>query len=300
MTIELDIRDVGDGIVDSVVLIDNVEFSAIEVVDPYTGDPATDLIDNAGKVSRDHAAISTQGRPVNSVAADGITQTILRSRVSGPGQATFAFPAGESPMNGSLSANEETLLWADSVTVDAVLVGSEYYVFALYQGPADFNREGVDGDVLLKSRAASLTMTYTPTPPTTSTEFEQPFTISIVRPAVVVVPEIWSSCGLWSEGWGLGAPVDPTVAPDDPRLAFTVTCADYERTSAQGFAANSHIVRAYIHQALQQQRAPGVAATQVDVIGHGVGGLLVRKHIDELDFIRPDNFNAGRSIGSSR
>src|SRR6185295_13001614 len=82
--------------------------------------------------------------------------------------------------------------------------------------------------------------------------------------------------------------------PEDPRSPFTVTCAEYENTGSQGFTSvNSKIVHDHIFQALQLLRATGVAATRADVIGHGVGGLLVRKYIDQDDFGQADNFNEG-------
>jgi len=85
--------------------------------------------------------------------------------------------------------------------------------------------------------------------------------------------------------------------PTNPALQhkYTVTCVDYHSTSSKSFTDDNNriAIADAIDQALQLLRDAGTAATRVDVIGHGMGGLLARRYIDEPSFVRFDNFNAG-------
>lgn len=280
VTIELDVRDVGDGILDSAVIIDNMAFSALELVDPRAGA----LIDEFGRVVRPPtAALATAGAPVHSVAADGVTQVLLRAKVGGAGTASFSVVGGLAS-DGSLSANATTLAWGPTVTNLATsIIGGQHYVFALYRSPPDFNR---GGDETAKTRTATITMTFTPA---SGAVVNQSVTIGIGRPPVVVVHDLWSSCVGWIDN--PGSIMSREILPQDQ--PFALTCVAYDATFHKGLVANRTFVAEFVTQALEKQRETGVAVTQVDVIGHGVGGILARRYIDEPSFARFDNFNAG-------
>lgn len=281
--IELDIHDLGDGIVDSAVLVDNLSFSAVEVVDPHA-----DMVDASGRVYRDGDSLVNRGQPVRAVAADGATQVVLRALVSGPGTAVFSVTS-RSQADGSLSADVDDLHWSDLAVTNAVAVAGQYYVFALYRSPPDFNR---GDDQSLPERQAALTMVYTPDDGPVVT---QDFTIGIVRPPVIVVPDLWSSCLSWADHGSIMDP-DPEGDPGDSvQHLFTVTCVDYGSTSSKGLhdRSNTAAITDRIEGALAQLREAGVAATRADVVGHGMGGLLARRYIDDPLYLRSDNFNAG-------
>lgn len=279
VTIELDIRDIGDGILDSAVIVDNMAFSALELVDPRPG-----LIDEFGRVMRPPtAALASGGAAVHSVVADGVTQVLLRARVSGPGTASFSVQGGL-PSDGSLSANATTLAWGPTVTnIPTVTLAGQSYVFALYRSPPDFNR---GGDETARSRTATINMAFTPT---SGGAVNQSVTLGIGRPPVVVIHDLWSNCTSWIDNTGsiMSSNIPPQNQP------FTVSCASYDATSQKGLLANRTFVAEYVTQALEKQRQTGVAATQVDVIGHGLGGVLARRYVEEPSFARFDNFNAG-------
>ncbi len=290
ITIVFDIHDLGDGIFDSAVIIDNLTFSAMEIIDPRGDVPAQSLIDGNGQVLQaPDARLVTLGKPVQAVAADGATQVVLRSSVPGPGKATFTLPAGGTK-DGSVSPASGSPSFGPSTTVDAQLIGGNWFAIALYRSPPDFNR---GGDEASASRDAALTMTFVPT---SGTGFVQNATIRVVRPPVIVVPDVFSDCLSWQAHGGL---MDPNPAAD-PRESvqhpFTVTCADYQATSTKSLRVNqnANAIATAIDQALDALRTTGVAATRADVVAHGMGGILARRYIDDPSFLGTDNFNAGK------
>lgn len=279
VTIELDIRDVGTGLLDSAVVLDGFSFSAVAVVDPHD-----DLIDDAGRVVRDPALLASGGRAVDAAAADGITQVLVRVAMSGPGSATLTLASGMGG-DGALSEPGPSPVWSSSVTVSALQVGSSYHAFFLYRSPAAFNR---GGDALSRRRAASLTLTYSTL---LGHQYSEAVSIGVERPPVVAIPETWISCLTWMETHG--GLLLRFVPEGDPRNVLTGSCIDYPARKGISAAENQDIVHSAILSALAQLRDTGVAATQVDVVAHGMGGLLARLVLSAPGFVHATNFNAG-------
>jgi cysteine-rich repeat protein len=285
-TITFDIRDLGDGVFDSAVIIDNLRFSAVELVDPQAG-----LLDTfRGQVIRTSTAsnlerLAAVGTPVAAAVADGVTQVLLRSNVSGPGAAVFSVASGAAT-DGAVSGNDTAPVWsATAPPTDAQLIGGKWFVFALYRSPPDFNRGPDTTDATSARRTAGLSMTFTPSGGVAEPRHD--IAIDLVRPPVVVIPEIWGKCTL-----------DGIMSPQPSDLSlqhFTVSCADNSTISSRSFedGDNRATLDEVIRDALQKLRGARVAATRADVIGHGMGGLLARRYIDDASYLRFDNFNAG-------
>lgn len=288
VTIELEIHDVLDGILDSAVIIDNMAFSAVETLDPRDG-----LIDENGRVKRPGPIeVATGGRAINGVVADGVTQVLLRAKVPTAGTATFSVQGGAAS-DGQVSPNRNSsdtnpLPWGPTAeNIASVLTNNQHFVYALYRAPADFARPGVDADLTAKKRDATLVMTFTPTNGTAGTPQQIPMTI--VRPPVVVLPDLWSDCFEWagSPGSIMSSDTPPEEQP------FNISCVSYDKTIQHGLVANGEAVPSGITNALDGLRAIGLAGTQVDIIGHGIGGLLARRYIQAVSFLRFDNFYEG-------
>jgi hypothetical protein len=251
--------------------------AAIDVVDPNPAllDPFT------GEVIRplDNSSVAL-GSPAHGAAADGVTELLLRSRVPGPGIATFALTSAQ-PTDGSLAVDAPSPTWKVSVATDAVQIGQVWYIFALYRSPAAF-RPGGDAGATLRPIEVSVDWT-----PVSGDAFHEAISLDLVRPPVVIIPELYSSCRSWTEGHGLLSP--GLVTP------FSVACADYLHAGSLGPSSPSNLetLRQTIADAVAGLRASNLAATQVDVVGDGVGGLLARAYIDSLAFLRFDNFAAG-------
>ena len=274
--VEFEIRDVADGILDSTVIIDNVSFSAIEVVDPNP-----ELIDEFdGTVVTDPAALAMGGSPVRAVATDGLTPVLLRMGVPGPGQVTYSIVGGSDVAgNGGFSTVGASGREA-SVVVDVQQASAgRYYAFAIYRGPENFHRGAAHpGDGALAGRNVRIHAEYTPG---IGTGFEHEHEIELVRPPVVIVHDIWSSCLNWAES---------SILTD---IRFRVACADYTSNNAGTLASNSSVVLAGYFDVINKMRRIGIAATQADFIGHGTGGLLTRKHVDASNYERFTNFYEG-------
>ncbi|QAT84875.1 hypothetical protein EJ065_3312 [Corallococcus coralloides] len=276
VTIEFEISDLGDGVLDSAVVIDNITFASMEVVNPnptlihpYTGAVVADPLQLSAQSS---AAIP----PVQGVAADGVTQVLLRSKVPSAGSMTFSL-SGTSPANGGLGA-VGTSTRAASVTVPTVPVGGVHYAFALYTSPPDFNTGGFE---TAKTRAVTLSGTYTPA---SGAGYTSTVELSILRPPLVLVHDLWSSCSAWQGTEG--------IATSD---LFNTTCADYSATNSASLtqADNELAVPNAIYEAMLELRQGQVAVTQVDVVAHGMGGLLTRRYIDSANYRSVATFKEG-------
>lgn len=286
VTVTFDIRDLGDGILDSAVILDNLRFSRTETVDPQP-----DIMDRPrAQVIRTTTLdprLITDGAAVVGAAADGVSEILLRSNVPGPGTAVFSVVSGQAS-DGNLSNDDGPPVWGLTATTSAVEIQSKWYVFALYRSPPDYNRGEPTTDATDPRRFASVSMVYTSS---LNEQIEETIPLDIVRPPVVIVPEIWGTCQSWEDANGLASP-DTT----DPSLKnFAISCAHYEETSSKSFTNedNEVVVAEAIIQALTNQRDTGVAVTRADVIGHGMGGLLARRFIDGDDFAGFDNFRQG-------
>jgi len=286
VTIELDIRDVVDGILDSAVIVDNMAFSAIEVVDGHS-----DLVDDFGQIfSSPDPRLVALGNPVNAVASDGVTQLVVRGNVPGPGQVSFAVTSGNAT-DGQLSPADGSEAWGPTATVDAQLIAGRWYGIALYRSPPDYTTGPANATA--PSRDAPISMTFTPAVGPT---FTQTVVMSIVPPPVVVVPDVWTSCLDWQAPGGLMEP-NPDASPGvGVKHPFLVTCANYEDTNSKSLnlTQNNHAVLAAVDAALTKFHDSGTAATRADVVGHGLGGVMARRYIDLRGFAGKDSFFAGR------
>ncbi|RKH46407.1 choice-of-anchor A family protein [Corallococcus sicarius] len=275
VTIEFTISDLGDGVLDSAVVIDNITFASMEAVNPnpvliheFLGTVVTDPV----KLVNASVAVA----PVQGVAADGVTQVLLRAKVPSAGTMTFTV-SGTSPANGGVGAVGSSTR-TGSVTVPTVPVGGVHYAFALYTSPADFDSGGYAN---VSTRPLTLSGQYVPT---TGTGYTSQVELSIVRPPLVLVHDLWSSCLSWQGVGGIAA-----------SSLFKVHCADYSSTSSARMDSeeNTLAVPNAIYEALQEMRLEQIAVTQVDVVAQGMGGLLTRKYIDWPNYRRHVTFKEG-------
>ncbi|NTX12761.1 choice-of-anchor A family protein [Myxococcus sp. CA056] len=275
VTLEFSIQDLGDGILDSAVVLDNITFGTFQVVDPNP-----ELIDRSSRtVSQDLEALANEenGASIRAVVADGETKLVVRAKVSGAGNMVFSVPAATGNPNGVLSAIGSSTV-SNTVSVPAVQLSTGFYALALYTSPEDFNNGTSAG---VNKRTTTLSAAFTPTGGTAVTET---LPLNIIRPPLVVVHDIWSSCLFWTGSARIsGNPL------------FDVTCADYALYNSAGIESpqNVDVVSKAVDEALTEHRHDNVAVTQVDVIGHGMGGLMARKFVDRTDYHDDSNLGKG-------
>ncbi len=292
-TLEFDIRDVGDGILDSAVILDNFSFATVATLDPSPldstdpTDPAQGMIEaSTSRVTTDLARLTTGGRPVLGVIADGTTQLLLRSVVPGPQPVTFQLNAAMEEQGGLSAHDATTLTWSNSINVNPVVSGGKHYAFALYRAPANFLRPGsIAMDDALKSRAIQLTMTQG--------AMVRSVPLDVIRRPVVVVPDMWSSCTSWTNAAIWRASESESGPPSGTPNFLEIECAQYSPHLGLTHAETTGVVASAILDVITLTRERGVAATQVDLVGHGFGGLVARRYLGRGGYRNPTNFGSG-------
>lgn len=278
-TLIFEIRDLGDGLLDSAVIIDDLRIHAIEplALNPPTSTGGPALVENDGTIVTNAGALAQASQIVRGVAADGNTQVLLRTRVPGPGTVELALDSGTYPADGGVGELNGTA--GAAVEVEAVESSpGVYHAFATYTAPVDFDR-GTDGE--LETRTVDVRATYVPDSPVLSSFVDvQPLVIQ--RPPVVLVHGLWGEADKYR--WRL-----PLL--DDPRIS--VHRVDYDSTAHLTSAAASAAVSSAVLSARLAQQNEAIAGSQVDLVAHGSGGLLARLYLDGQQNVRPDNFGGG-------
>ena len=254
------------------------------------------------------SVLATGGRQVMGIAADGVAEVILRMPSSAP--LLLSVASGDGGLTGVGSAST---YFNTQVVVSPVNAGSAgSMVFAALQAPADFVRPGNSSDPTVTSRALTITVKSGD-----GSTMVQTFSLTLVRPPVVLVHGFTSSPSFW-DGFtplvsGAANPIPPSTG--DPR--FFLRRADYShnvtifhdyfgddisvKASDLGFQYNAGPVFNQFEAFLQEYRqlAPQgsvpVAAAQVDVVGHSMGGLITRTmpYVLTSQFYSAENYMQG-------
>jgi pimeloyl-ACP methyl ester carboxylesterase len=220
-----------------------------------------------GVLSTDPAVLSSCGQDVNGAVSDGVTKLLLRVAAGLDGTACYAVTSTGPPDQGTI----------DNQVVGTQASGGFDYGFSYYQAPDGY---GGDGSA---SRQVQVQFAFAPSGSNTNTT-TIPGTLTIIRPPLVLIHGLWSNQGAWSGGaanWFRPAPYYVTYA------------ADYADTNASNFSTNFPTVQSWVASGLQQARDQGFAATQADVVGHSMGGILTRLYAGSSQFSRNDNYNLG-------
>ena len=91
--------------------------------------------------------------------------------------------------------------------------------------------------------------------------------IQLRRPPVVLVHDGWSGPGIW-----------PALMSQLLDAGMDVYLVDYSFTSGSPLNANDYRIFLQANQALTLARQSGFAASRMDLVGHGAGGILARLH----------------------
>lgn len=289
LTVRFQIRDNGDGILDSAVILDALQFVSVETVDP-----SPTLVSRGGAIDTDDLeSLVTAGRSVRGAVADGQSRVLLRVKLPGNLPTTFSFVEPD-PANGSLSkldgSDDGTSVEASIVRVDGI-----YYALAVFHAPAVFEREDHRAeDAVASERAIELTADYG----------RDPAAIRLVlgRRPVVLASGAWSSASDWQymsitreSTYAVTYVALPYSCPQELRqipIAFdqescpqalpppppagqgTVYCAP----------ADPDALENGINEAVTNARRLSLAAEQVDLVGHGTAGLAARRYLGSAGY----------------
>jgi uncharacterized membrane protein len=259
-------------------------------------DPVPDLLSRSA-VTRNREALAVKGRDVRGVAADGVSQVVIRVPASRPGdQITFALFNDRSPAALSTSADDDGALGEpgdaafvhNRVTVNAVSTATGAFAFAVYRAPVDFARQGGQDD-LHASRKVSIQLSGGQT---------GTVSLTVVRPPVVMIHGMWDD---WS-AWNRFAPL--VTGPSSVDARFSIGRVSYDtrvgpllkgttptysqdvlagaRANSLGFQYNARSVHAQMGQWIKRFKDGGnplnipVAAVQADLVAHSMGGNIAR------------------------
>ena len=280
-------------------LIDYITFApaAPVLVDPVPNTVCTGACLLTGStVTTNTDLLATQGTVVQNVAADGVTQVVLRIPAATVGQQlTLDISPASSGLGGMIAAVGQSF-GAGPITVTAVDTPSGPMAFALYKAPTDFSEYGSDDTA--SQRAVSVQIQ--PIGSTTTTTA----TITILRPPVVLIHGLWDSSGAWGNFTTLTADARFFVRAVDystPLTGITATSPTYTSTqlaqataSALGFAYNAPGVLQQIDQYISEfKTANNAAAVQAALVAHSMGGDIARTLRSVPSFASGINFDEG-------
>jgi Tol biopolymer transport system component/pimeloyl-ACP methyl ester carboxylesterase len=237
-------------------------------------DPNPSLRDGP-QVTQDLERLAVAGRPVRGLAADGVTPVVVRVPLRGNADVIFSLEDDSGSRDPDAVGTLQKLSGegGNPLTVSAVQLGESWYAFAVLTAPVDFVRATSPTDAADTSRS----LVFSASVPGGETLVR---TLQLVRPPVLLLHGIWSDAGTWQ--WALQS---------DERL--TVYAHDYAPLHAAPLRVNLGQVRQGARIATRALRDRGFATTQVDVVGHSMGGLLTRIHIASAYNARDENFGKG-------
>lgn len=258
---------------------------AFQVVDPACSAPTICkgdfLKESGGKVNLDETKLLNSTVERSGVVTDGVTQLLLR--VKGSESVTFTLNGNESCEFGALAKLDGTSS-CSSLTVEPNKIGQESYVFAIYNAPLNFPVTS-----LAPSKASAVVFLEVKNSSGTIIDTKS---LQLQPPPIMLVHGLWDKPGSWN--W--------VFTPKLKKAGYNVYLIDHNsgRYPATGtfdplFACKETSGSSCINSALPQLiegtkktigdlRAKGIAATQVDVVGHSMGGLIARAVVKTTNY----------------
>jgi uncharacterized membrane protein len=289
-------------------------------------DPVPDFVKTTRDVTTDAFILATQGRPVQGISADGVTQIVVRIPVPASGTAvtvevykdettpatdarkygTVGEAGGRCPGNGCVQTQ---------VTATSRSAAGGAWAFVVYRAPEDFVRD--DGDANLKSRDVFLRIE--------SSGGTALLPVKVVRPPLAMLHGQFADELLWKNFRPLVGGPDNIYAANDPRFAilripfgenigariapkppYPATNPLYPpdiiantTASAMGFEFGAKLVQERVRQKLATfktgRNPPGlsVAAVQADFVVHSMGGNVTRTMPLLPDFLQGNTYGQG-------
>ena len=232
--------------------------------------------DDPATLSSDPLVLSYCGGNVQGTVSDGVSRLLLRTVAGLAGTACYAISSTSDLDQGSISTAVASTQGGDDDD-------DFQYAFSFYQAPDEY------GDTS-QSRGVDVTFSFTPSLGNGNTSTISTCSgcdipsLTIIRPPILLIHGIWSSKLTWNQGnWFR------------PGSYYVTKTMNYQSTNASSFSVNFPAVQDAVKCALDavHDLGAGFAATQVDVVGHSMGGLLTRLYAESDNFERPDNFDEG-------
>jgi pimeloyl-ACP methyl ester carboxylesterase len=256
-------------------------------------DPNPSLIDDDGNLINDINKAVEIKTYRNGTLADGVSKLILVVDSNKELQFSINETKPEDQINGRLSCLNQTNvdnLYA-AVKVSPEDIGNvRSVVVAVYTPPDSFNQDKVSNKIIHVNVSD-------PYNPDARILYELP--IKLYRPPVVLVHGIWTnSCNTW---------IETNFANKLTEKGFMYAFADYGDHNSETFDpcavkimggkpfGNHGIdsIRNAIKYILSVYHYFSIAASQVDIVAHSMGGLMARGFVQQSDYKRKENYMKG-------
>lgn len=230
---------------------------------------ATNLVERSGRqVPADTTVLDAAAKVVAGACADGHTRVVLKFEAPNAGTVRFRFhdaaPLDETGTLQGLVGASWTAPAAD-VLADVKVLGTRHVAFATYRAPLNFARNvGQDDD--LRIRPILVEVCFTPQGGTPG--LNGIGRVALHRPPVVLCHGLWSNRETWKNKF--------RALADNEDARFITHPCDYRNSAHESFSVNAPRVPAAAKAARALTRAAGFACTQVDWVGHSMGGVLPR------------------------
>jgi hypothetical protein len=258
-------------------------------------DPVPTLITKAG-ITTDATLLSSYGTIVKNVAADGVTQVVVRIQATSVGEQMSLVlynssntPSTYAPFDGSLSAIGGPP-GASSVTVTAISTPNGPMAFAVYTAPDDFARLALDDTAMLRSGFIAIQSLQ-------NAAFHPVANLNIVRPPVFLIHGLWDSAAGWVDFTGITADIYSrfyTGIAEWGTPMYVSGSADPVKESSIGIVYSAPKVLKELNDFVSQfKNSTSTASVQVDVIAHSMGGLMTKGLRGVTTFTSPSNYGKG-------
>jgi hypothetical protein len=267
-------------------------------------DPVPDLISGTGVVS-DPESLATMGTLVRAIAADGTARVVLTTQTQHVGDmVTFSVindkgnRSNSTREDGGISGVQDSQgSQQSSIHVAAVDSSQGPMAFAVYYPPADFSRGSQDDQLGSRDIQIEVDPQGPPSP--------EKRALTILRPPVVLVHDLWEDPTSWDDfaplvndtryfirraayNGVLGGRITASIP------AFPNSNLAHARESALGIGYSAPLLLSQIAQYVNEFRTvENAAASQADVVVHGMGGVIARASVQLPDYAAPESYGQG-------
>ena len=253
-------------------------------------DPNPSLINEDGNINDNISLIASITTYRNGTIADGVSKLILVVNSNNPLKFSINGTKPDDLRNGTLSCLKESsnvnnnLSSSINASPQSISNGKSV-VAAVYTPPDSFNQDTG------RNRNININVSDLDNPDAI-TPLEIP--IQLYRPPVVLIHGVWTnSYDTWV-----------TVNDFTKKLTdngFNYIFADYKEYNSETFDPYDkifgnygiHSTRSAIHDILGQYHYFSIAASQVDIVAHSMGGLMARGFVQQPDYKGKENYMKG-------
>jgi pimeloyl-ACP methyl ester carboxylesterase len=250
-------------------------------------DPNPSLIDKDGKLINNISLAASLTSYRNGTIADGVSKLILIVDSKSALQFSINDTKPDNLTNGTLSSLERASNVSNlsSTVSDSPqnISNGKSVVAAVYTPPDSFNQD----------TGSNKTINVNVSDPNNSTSTLLEIPIQLYRPPVVLIHGLWMNS---DKAW-----VTTNFANSLTNHGLYYAFADYEEHNSETFDPYDKVfgnyginsIRNTVHNILGEYHYFSIAASQVDIIAHSMGGLMARGFVQQPDYKGKENYMKG-------